>query len=241
MNVSTDLIPHGTWSDRGTARSHAYHMLVSSLPALAPRFEVARLPITLERLQARLRMLEPEDADAINRMLDILDWSRQVVVETDAAVVKRYGDLMRGVSNPLVREVLGVGMDVRMIVTALRRRRHGLGTPAVGFGQWFGHIRRHFSQPDFGLGHVFPWLLPFEQLLEHEDVLTLYRRMLGEKWTYVRRRMQDYDLFSFEAVVLYIARWDIIRDWQQLQAERGRIVFEGLVTEAMGEYSKLYS
>jgi hypothetical protein len=64
--------------------------------------------------------------------------------------------------------------------------------------------------------------------------------MLGETWTYVRRRMQDYDLFSFEAVVLYIARWDIIRHWQQLQAERGRAVFEELVTEAMGEYTKLY-
>ena len=199
------------------------------------------MPITLERLQARLRMLEPEDAEATNRMLDILAWSRQVVEATDAAVVKRYSDLMREVTNPLVREVLSVGIDVRMIVAALRRRRHGLGAPVVGLGQWFGHIRRHFNQPDFGLGQVFPWLLPFDQLLEHADVLTLYRRILGETWAYVRNRMHDYDSFSFEAVVLYIARWDIIRHWQQLQAERGRAVFEGLVTEAMGEYAKLYS
>jgi V/A-type H+/Na+-transporting ATPase subunit B len=106
---------------------------------------------------------------------------------------------------------------------------------------WFGHIRRHFNQPDFGLNYVFPWLLPFDQLLEHQDVLTLYRRMLGETWAYVRKRMQDYDSFSFEAVVLYIARWDIVRHWQQLQVERGRAVFEALVTEAMGEYAKLYS
>lgn len=222
-------------------RSNSYHMLISSLPALPPRFEVDRLPITLERLQARLRMLEAEDAEAINRMLDVLAWNRQVVEATDAAVVKRYGDLMREVTNPLVREVLGVGIDVRMIVAALRRRRRGLGAPVVGLGQWFGHIRRHFNQPDFGLGHVFPWLLPFDQLLEHEDVLTLYRKMLGETWAYVRRRMQDYDSFSFEEVVLYIARWDIIRHWQQLEAERGRAVFEALVTEALGEYAKLYS
>jgi hypothetical protein len=240
MNVSTDLIPGGNWADRSVVRSCSYPMLVSSLPALAPRFEVARLPITLERLQARLRMLEPEDADTINRMLDILAWSRQVVEMTDAAVVKRYGDLVREISNPLVREVIGVGIDMRMIITALRRRRRGLGAPVVGFGQWFGHIRRHFNQADFGLGNVLPWLRPFEQLLEQEDVLTLYRRMLGETWTCVRRRMQDYDLFSFEAVVLYIARWDMIRHWQQLQAERGRAVFEELVTEAMGEYAKLY-
>jgi hypothetical protein len=216
-------------------------MLVSSLPALPPRFEVERLPISLERLQGRLRMLEPEDATQVNRMLDILAWSRQVVETTDADVVKRYGALMRDVTNPLVCEVLGVGMDVRMVVAALRRRRHGLGAPVVGLGQWFGHVRRHFNQLDFGLGHVLPWLPQFDQLLEHEDVLTLYREVLGNTWAYVRKRMQDYDSFSFEAVVLYIARWDIMHHWQQLQAERGQAVFESLVTEAMGEYAKLYS
>ena len=39
--------------------SNSYHMLISSLPALPPRFDVERLPITFERLQGRLRMLEP--------------------------------------------------------------------------------------------------------------------------------------------------------------------------------------
>jgi len=78
-------------------------------------------------------------------------------------------------------------------------------------------------------------------LLEQGDVLTLYRRLLGEAWAYMRKRAQDYDTFSFEAVVLYTARWDIMRRWQQLQPERGRAVFEALVTEAMGEYSELHS
>lgn len=197
--------------------------------------------MTLERLQARLRMLEPEDAQEISRMLSILRWSWQFAEASDTAVVRRYGELMQEITNPLVREVLAAGINVRMIMAALRRRRHGLGPPTVRFGQWFEHIRRHFYQPDFGLGHVFPWLIPFDQLLEHGAVLTLYRRVLGETWAYVRKRTQDYDSFSFEAVVLYIARWDIIRHWQQLQAERGRAVFEALVTEAMGEYAELYS
>ena len=53
-------------------RSNSYHMLISSLPALPPRFDVDRLPITFERLQGRLRMLEPEDAEEIERMLAVL-------------------------------------------------------------------------------------------------------------------------------------------------------------------------
>ena len=222
-------------------RSNAYYMLICSLPALPPRLDVDRLPITLERLQGRLRMLEPEDAQEISRMLDILAWSRQFVEADDAAVVKRYGELMQEVTNPLVREVFAADMDVRMIVAALRRRRHGLGPPTVGFGQWFEHIRRHFNQPDFRLGHVFPWILPFEQHARARGCAEpLPARCWGKAWAYLKKRAEDYD-FSFEAVVLYIARWDIIRHWQQLQAERGRAVFEALVTEALGEYAKLYA
>jgi hypothetical protein len=218
-----------------------YYMLVSSLPALPARFDVDRLPITLERLQARLRMLEPEDAREISRMLDVLRWIGQFEEAKDAAVAKRYGELMQGITTPLAHEVLAAGMNMRMIVAALRRRRRGLGPPTVGFGRWFEPIRRHFNQPDFGLGHVIPWFVPFNQMLEQSDVLALYRRVLQETWTYLRKRSQDYDTFSFEAVVLYIARWDIIRRWQQLQPERGRSIFEALVTEAMGDHAKLYS
>ena len=111
-------------------------MLISSLPPLPPSFEVDRLPITAERLQDRLRMLESEDAREIGQMIEILRWSRQFEEPNDTAVVQRYAELMQGVTNQLVREVLTLGMDVRMITTALRRRRRGLGPPAIGIGRW---------------------------------------------------------------------------------------------------------
>lgn len=221
--------------------SNSYYMLVSSLPALPPRLDAGKLPIELERLQTRLRMLEPKDAGTVNRMLDVLAWNRQVVEATDAAVARRYSELMKEIDNRLVREVLDVGIDVRMIVAALRRRRAGLGAPSIGMGRYIGQIRRNFSQPDFGLGHIFAWLVAFERMLEQEDVLNLYRMVLEEIWKYVRSRMQDYDPFSFEAVVLYLAGWDALSQWQQLEAERGRVVFEASVTEAMGEYAELFS
>lgn len=222
-------------------RSNRYHMLISSLPVLPPRLDVERLPITLERLQGRLRMLEPEDAEEIERMLAVLRWGNQFEEPSDAAVVQRYDALMQDITNPLVRDLLAYGMDVRMIAVALRCRRRGLPLPPVGIGQWFDHIRRHFHQPDFKLGQVFPGIPEAERLLAQGELLTLYRQyVLGATWTYLKKRAEDY-YFSFEAVVLYIARWDIMRRWQQLQAERGREIFETLVTEALGEYANIYS
>jgi len=222
-------------------RSNRYHMLISSLPVLPPRLDVERLPITLERLQGRLRMLEPEDAEEIERLLAVLRWGNQFEEPSDAAVVQRFDALMQDITNPLGRDLLAYGMDVRMIAVALRCRHRGLPLPPVGIGQWFDHIRRHFHQPDFKLGQVFPGIPEAERLLAQGELLTLYRQyVLGETWRYLKKRAEDY-YFSFEAVVLYIARWDIMRRWQQLEAERGRELFETLVTEALGEYANIYS
>ena len=71
-------------------------------------------------------------------------------------------------------------------------------------------------------------------------MLNLYRTLLQATWAYLKRRSDDY-YFSFEAVVLYVARWSIIRQWQDLDAERGRPIFEALVTEALGEHANIYS
>ena len=214
-------------------------MLICSLPSLPSRLEVDERPITLERLQNRIRMLEPGDAQELGRMYEILRWSRQFEEPDDAAVVKRYDELMQGVTNQLVHEVLTSGMDVRMITAALRRRRRGLGPPTIGIGRWVEHIRHHFNQPEFGLTHVFPRIAEYERMLDQGDVLNLYRGLLEGTWTYLKRRADDY-YFSFEAVVLYVARWNILRQWQELQAERGRSIFETFVTEALREHANIY-
>ena len=221
-------------------RSNTYHMLISSLPPLPTRFDVDRLPITRERLRNRLRMLEPLDADEIDRMLQVLRWSRQFEEANDTAVVKRYAALMQTITNPFVHDVLTIGADVRMITVALRSRHRGLGPPAIGIGRWVQHIRRHFNQPDFGLGHLFPRIEEYGRLIELGDMLKLNRLLLDSTWTYFSRYANDY-YFSFEAVVLYVLRWNIIRQWQELNAERGRPIFETLVREALGEYVDFYA
>jgi hypothetical protein len=220
--------------------SNNYHMLVSSLPALPPRLGAARLPISLERLQDRLRMLEPDDAQEMERMIEIIRWSQQFEEASDAAVVKRYGALMDAVTNRLVRQVLGRLMDVRMITTALRRRRRGLGPPPFGIGERFEQIRRHFARPDFGLSSAYPRLAQLAPLLEHGDVLNLHRQLMEATWVYFKKLSDDY-YFTFEAVVLYVVRWSVLSQWQHLQAERGRPIFEALVTEALGRYANVYA
>jgi hypothetical protein len=196
--------------------------------------------MTIERLQNRLRMLEHSDAAEMHRILATLRWSRQFEEPNDSAVVQRYTTLLQALQNPLAREVLSAAMDARMIMVALRRRRRGLGPPDIGIGAYTQHIRRHFNQPDLGLGHLFPRINEYQQLLEQGDVLNLNRRLLQATWMYLKRQADNY-FFSFEAVVLYVARWSLIQQWQDLDAERGRPIFEALVTEALGGHANIYS
>jgi len=165
---------------------------------------------------------------------------RQFEEANDTTVVKRYAALMQTITNPCVREVLTIGADVRMISVALRSRHRGLGPPTIGIGRRVQHIRNHFNQPDFGLGHLFPRIEEYGRLIEQGDMLNLNRLLLDASWIFFSRYANDY-YFSFEAVVLYVLRWNIIRQWRELDAERGRPIFETLVREALGDYANFYA
>ncbi|BDG01457.1 hypothetical protein [Anaeromyxobacter oryzae] len=217
-----------------------YHMLISSLPALPTRFDAERLPISAERLQDRLRMLDPEDGREIRHLLEILEWTQRFAETTDAAVVARYRELMRGISHPLLREAAARAVAARMIATALRRRRRGLGPPAIGIGGWVDHIRRHFGEPDLGLAHAFPRVPELRRLFDEGDALGFHRGLIDATWVWLKRRADDHH-FTFEAVALYVGRWELMHHWQQLEAGRGRAVFETLVAEALGEHADVYA
>ncbi len=213
-----------------------YYQLISSLPPLPSRLDQDKPLISRERLENRLRMLEPEDRSEIDRMIKALAWSRQFEEHDDLAVARGYDAVMLQVENRLVRECLTALMDVQMIATALRRKRRGLGPPQVGIGQWFDQIRRRFNEPDFGLGHIVPGIARLAPLLQQGDLLTTHHGLVEATWSLFKRRADDYH-FSFEAVVLYVARWEILRQWRETQPERGRQIFETLVKEVIGTYA----
>ncbi len=216
----------------------SYYTLIASLPNLPPTFEVDRPPITRERLKERLRLLHEEDAAVIDQVSAFLVWDRQPLDRTDQEVVTHYQQLMNDIGNPLVRELINNRIDVRTIVTAIRRRRAD-GTPPPGVGQWVDHIRRNWTQPGFALAGRYPWIGEIERLIAQGSPMEAQRRLFMEHWRDWSRMAERYT-FSFEAVILYLARLEIIDRWTSRNAEAGRQRFEELITETLGEYGNLY-
>ena len=217
--------------------SRSYYTLIASLPALPPSFEVERDPITRPRLAQRLKLLEPEDVAALDRLTDFLAWDRQPLDRTDEEMVAHYGQLLTGLRNSLVRRLVDDRMQVKTIVSGLRRRRANL-PPPVGMEPWAGHLRRNWGHPDFGLQYRHPWISRFRELTDAGDVVEANRLLLSVAWKEWSRLANDYQ-FSFEAVILYLARWEIIDRWTSRDAERGRQRFEQLITETLGEHANL--
>lgn len=211
----------------------SYYTLVASLPHLPRTFDVEYPPISRRSLQARLAMLRDDDAATVRQLQDFLEWDRQPADRTDEEVVDEYRRIKAGVRNELVIRLIDHRLGVRTIVSALRRRRMGLGPP-VGVGPLATIIRKRFDQPQFGLERTQPWIEGFQSCLLTGDAVGGERLLFEQTWQHWWRLAAGYT-FSFEAVLLYLARWTILERWTTRDAETGRRRFETLMQEMLGE------
>jgi len=216
----------------------SYYTLIASLPPLPPRFDVRRDPISAPRLEQRLRMLEDNDAAVIDQWRQFLQWDRQPLDRTDEEFVANYDELMRKISNPTLRELIQIRINIRTIVSALRCRRAGM-PPPKGVGQWVEHIRRNYNEPEFNLAGRYPWIGELDSLLATGDALGAQRLLFGTSYTCWNRMSERYT-FSFETILLYLARWEVIDRWTSRDSAAGKLRFESILTETLGDYAQLF-
>ena len=225
------------------ASSRLYYDLVASLPHL-PYFEKAgRNPINRDRLNDRLWMLEPEDRQTVRRAGEFLAWQRQPAARTDEEMAAMYGSFQEESPLPLLRKMAGNRMDQRTIMAALRRKRNGLPKPEKGeiwgVGDWVLAIERNWDAPDFKLASVFPWITEARTLLEAGKALDLDRLLMSEEWKWLDGLAHGNE-FSFEALLAYLFKWDILDQWLSYKTEAAKERFEELVAEVTGEHYKLF-
>ncbi|MBX3423225.1 MAG: DUF2764 family protein [Pirellulaceae bacterium] len=218
--------------------SRAYYTLIASLPPLPPYFDVERAPISRARLWERLKMLAEDDAAVVQQWVDFVVWDQQSLDCTDEEFAARFAQIMDAISNPTLRRMLDIRMDIRTLVAALRHRRAGLPAP-LGVGASLEHIRRNFHHPEFQLQGRFDWIGRFDALLEAGDAMGAQRLLFETNYRIWTRMSQNYT-FSFEAVLLYLARWEIIDRWTSSDAQAGQERFTSMLTETLGEYAHLF-
>ncbi|MEM8667832.1 MAG: DUF2764 family protein [Planctomycetota bacterium] len=214
----------------------AYYTLIASLPTLPAHFEVARAPISAPRLRQLLRQLTDEDHETLHQLHHFFAWDRQVIDASDEEIQKRYEALMQN-KQSVIREIVNHRINVRTVVAGLRRRRDGLGPPEAA-GELVDQISRRWQDPTFGLGRRFPWIERFADRMVQGEAVEADRVLFEFTWQTWSRLAARYN-FSFEAIPLYVARWEIIDRWTSRDEDAGLLRFQQLTRNALGDYASL--
>jgi len=218
-------------------REH-YYTLISSLPAMPRHFAVEQVPITQTRLEKRLDMLSDQDREAVEQLRAFLLWDRQPWDKTDEEVVAHYNELTASLKNSTAKQIASRQLDIRIVLSGLRRRRKGMSPPIMA-GRWGRHIKDNWQEAEFKLHWKYPWIADVDRLIDDYDCKEVARILLEASWKYLGS-LADQVTFSFDAVLIYLARWEIIYRWTSLDAEKGRERFQQLVTESLDEYANQY-
>lgn len=219
-------------------RAYQYTGLICSLPTCNTLFGAKNTPISRFQLQQRLRELEPEDAQDIRYLSEILDWFQQPVERTDEELLALFDRYHNAIHSSTIRDMLDWRMSFRSVIAALRRRHHGDSYPdhAWAYGRWIPLVKKYWQEPTLGLEKRLPWVANAVQYLREERAMDLEKLVLSVVWEWLER-LSWYHEFDLAAVAIYRMRWDLISRWvcysQEPARERFASMVDGVVTAAV--------
>ena len=214
-----------------------YTLLLSSLP-LHPTnlFSAKQTPVSRIQLDNRLALLDGPDARDLARIETLLHWSKIISIQEDELLIKQDMAELASIHNDFLREIVLWRLELRTIISALRRRQAGEVTvPSTafhGFGNWPRLITQHWHEKDFGIGHLLPWIHDASSLIEQNKTFELEKMMLNLVWQHYAR-VGSHHYFDFPAVVIYVLRWDVINRWSSYDKDLAIQRFDELVDEGL--------
>lgn len=220
-----------------------YVTLMSSLPYHGELFGARQTPLSRFQLDKRLAWLRPEHSETLRSIEDIMRWRRLELGMTDAEYLEQADRVIDELDIPLLEEVVRTRLEARTLIAALRKRRAGHPAPGPGqrwgYGRWLGVIARHWGEADFGLARVYPWVAEASRKLEEGDVLSVDRLFMNYAWEEMSRLGAGH-YFDFEAVVIYVLRWDLIDRFTQYDAAGAGARIVELASECLGVHQRIF-
>ncbi len=222
-----------------------YVTLISSLPPHTPQLFAARqTPISRLKLDERLQMLTLDHAQDLMLIENLVHWDRITISTMDEEMISRAEQTMRSLKNQFIKDIILWRLEERTAVAALRRKKLGFEAPKSGarwgYGQWLGHIKLHWHEPTFALEKILPWLQQAKQLLDEKNHIGLERLLLGLVWDYYGRVVAGH-YFDFEAVVVYVLRWDVIDRWSRYNKQLASHRLERMLESGLGDYNDIFA
>jgi len=214
-----------------------YAMLMASLPPHAlSLWDIKNKRLSSVQLERHLSVLNAKDRQTLRDIEIVLHWAKMPTIEEEQQLIKNTDQLLMELKNSFLHEVIVWRLNIRTIMASIRRRK--LNRPIVDHQDYLGHgeiaavIKKNWQVDDFSLAFRFPWIKEANQLFNNNETLALEKLLLHLSWQHYERLGQGH-YFDFEAVVIYVLRWDIINRWAQNDEQKAMQQFELLVEQAL--------
>jgi len=212
-----------------------YVSLITGLPNPERLFLAKISPLSRIKLEQKLKVLSTEHRKTLHDIETMLDWRLQSSEYSDQFISQRCRQLYAQLTSRTLRTIVRDKLELRTCIAALRLRAQGDEAPEPrewGFGRWVQHIARNWHEENFNLEHIYPWLPKAQQLIVQYDPEPLERFILEKAFTQLQRfSIQHY--FDFEAVVIYVLKWNIIDRSVCYNTEVAKQRFSMLVSDAV--------
>ncbi|GAW87426.1 conserved hypothetical protein [Bathymodiolus platifrons methanotrophic gill symbiont] len=170
-----------------------YAMLMASLqPHPLSLWDLKNKPASKIHLERRLSLLQDSERQQLEEIVSVLHWARMDNENnSDAKIAAKAERVINSIDNPLLRETIIWRMELRTIMTAIRRRKLGMDAPSRnerwGYGQVVPFIRKNWQIDDFSLSHRFGWIKQANTLFETEQSVELEKLLLNLSWQHYER------------------------------------------------------
>ncbi|WP_330926936.1 DUF2764 family protein [Candidatus Sororendozoicomonas aggregata] len=218
---------------------NSYYTLLTSLPHIDSLFQSKITPISRIQLDRRLSMLGRNDRDMLVKVEQLMHWSHLGDDVEEAALIKMAPRLLAELDSAAMRELVNWRLDMRTVVAALRRKMRDAPAPAIphwSYGTRYAYIRRNWNSPTLALQNTFPWIVDAVECLDKKAYKQLEKILLGAVW----HKLDEIGVnhrFDFEAVMIYVLRWNLVARWTSYDGEQAIGRFNDLTERALGEFA----
>lgn len=222
---------------------NAYYTLLTSLPHIDSLFNSKTTPISRIQLDRRLAMLSTEDRETLVKVEQLTHWSHLGEEIKEAYLINLAERMLQELDSSDLKELVNWRLDMRTIMAALRRKANGI--PAPTFAKWsyggrYAYIRRNWNHPTLCLQNAFPWITVVIECLGKKDYFTLEKTVMEAVWNKLNE-FGSRHRFDFEAVVIYLLRWNLVARWTSYNGEQAVVRFNELTQQALGEFAQQLS
>ena len=217
----------------------AYYTLLTSLPHIDSLFNSKITPISRIQLDRRLAMLSTADQETLVKVEQLVHWSHLSDEVKEDYLIHLSERLLQQLGSPDLIELVNWRLDMRTIAAALRRKANGIQAPVSAkwsYGSRYAYIRRNWNHPTLGLQHAFPWISVAVECLTKKDYLTLEKTVMEAVWNKLNE-LSARHRFDFEAVVIYLLRWNLVARWTSYDGEDAMVRFDELTQQALGKFA----